>query len=482
MRDTVGRAPVSHLTVIAAAAVLAVVSTLVPSATAVARTSPTTSTPHPGAVASSVLSQPTAGHAYRHGALPLRDSDAGRAAAPLLVPASSADTTEPAPHNLGVSIRGEATSGGGPVVTGTPHVYLVFWGSQWGTETTTGGYDHFSGDPDGLAPDLEAFFAGLGTDNELWSAIATQYCDGVRDRTKTCPLSPTADHVGYPTPVPSILPRVWEDTSYTPTVGTFPGQEVAGASAVQIAREAAKAAAHLGDTSQQAQFFIVSPHFADPDGWLDPTDGYCAYHDDTGVFRGEVTGPRVEYTNFPYVPDAGTEACSSTGKAGLLDGVTETASHEYVETQTDPYPASGWTDARGEEVADKCEYLSPGQPGAATYLTLATGTFDVQGIWANDSGKKGGCETAHAPIYVTAPSKQKSVVGSPVSLAVSAFDVRGSTPTYGATRLPAGLAINHTTGVITGTPVGHAHTRVTVTASETLGSTSAAFTWVVTRH
>ena len=465
----------------AGVALVAVVTAFLPSAAARAGTSPvpTSATRH-DVPSASALSQPTAGHEYRHGALPLRGIHAGRIAASHLVPASGSEAPDPAPHNLGDSIRGDVASGGGPVVTGTPRVYIVFWGSQWGTETTVGAFDQFGGDPDGLAPDLEAFFAGLGTDNELWSAIATQYCDGVLKRTKSCPLSPTADHVGYPTPVASILPRVWEDTSYTPPAGTRPGQEVAGASGLQIAQEAARAAAHFGDTSVQAQYFIVSPHLTDPDGWLDPRDGYCAYHDDTADFS--VAGPSVEYTNFPYVPDAGIESCSSTGKDGVLDGVTETASHEFTETQTDPYPASGWTDARGEEVADKCAYLNPGLPGAATYLTLATGTFDVQGIWANDSGRKGGCETSHAPIFMTAPTKQKSVAGTPVSLAVSAFDVRGTNLTYRATGLPAGLAINPTTGVITGTPTGHARTRVTVTASESLGSLSATFSWVVTRH
>ena len=50
----------------------------------------------------------------------------------------------------------------------------------------------------------------------------------------------------------------------------------------------------------------------------------------------------------------------------------------------------------GYEVADKCAWISSGQ-GAATNIALATGSFPVQGTWANDfNGGRGGCETTHA--------------------------------------------------------------------------------------
>ena len=57
--------------------------------------------------------------------------------------------------------------GGGGVTTGPPKVYVVFWGSQWGAEgTDTNGYLTLSGDPDGVAPYLQAFIKGIGTDGE----------------------------------------------------------------------------------------------------------------------------------------------------------------------------------------------------------------------------------------------------------------------------------------------------------------------------
>src|SRR5258708_2118524 len=101
------------------------------------------------------------GHAYRHGAVPFRGHQHAN---------SGAATSS---HNL--RYRG-AISGVG-VTTGSPRVYLVFWGSQWGTQgTNASGNATFSGDPKGMAPDLQAFFKGIGTGSESWSGVMTQYC------------------------------------------------------------------------------------------------------------------------------------------------------------------------------------------------------------------------------------------------------------------------------------------------------------------
>jgi len=353
-------------------------------------------------------------------------------------------------------------------VTGAPKVYLVFWGSQWGSQSTgAGGYDVYSGDPDGLAPNLQAFFDGLGTNNEPWSAILTQYCQGVPVGTKICPLSPSTNHVAYPsTPV---LAGVWEDTSSALTAAT--GE--------QIAQEGANAARHFSNPPG-AQYVIVSPTGSDPDQWLSPRNGYCAYHDNTGDFLGSVNVPNVPYTNMPYVPDVGAE-CSSFFHPGVLDGADETISHEYAEVLTDPFPSSGWTDRHGNEVADKCENLIGGQPGGSTYVSLATGVFAVQGIWANDLGKRGGCENTHSPILIVIPGKQRGVDGTPLSLQISASDVRGRSLNYTAVGLPGGLAINATSGIISGTPQRPGRSASSVAASDGAASTAADFVWVIRR-
>ena len=56
----------------------------------------------------------------------------------------------------------------------------------------------------------------------------------------------------------------------------------------------------------------------------------------------------------------------------------------------------------------------------------------------------------------------------------------GQTLTYSATGLPAGLSINSSTGLITGTPTTAATSSTTVTVKDTTGATgSASFTWTI---
>ncbi len=413
-----------------------------------------------------------AGHPYRHGAVPFLGTQTN------------------APTNPGATSLNDLNYGGGisgvGVTTGAEKVYLVFWGSQWGTQGTNGsGYATFSGDSKGLAPDVQAFMKGLGTGGETWSGVMTQYCQGVATGAQTCPASNT-QHVAYPTG--GALAGVWEDTSSVAP---------AAASAHAIGAEAVNAATHFGNTTQasnlNAQYVIISPTGTNPDGYK--SGGFCAWHDYTGDSTldggGAVNSPdgTLAFTNLPYLPDAG----ASCGKGfvnnpGTLDGVTIVEGHEYAETITDTWPAGGWTDASGEETGDKCAWISSGQ-GAAQNITLSTGSFPVQSTWANDfSSGTGGCEVSHAivtnpgnTVTVTNPGNQTSTVGTAVSLQIQASDsASGQTLTYSATGLPAGLSINSSTGLISGTPTTAATTSVTVTATDATGAHgSASFSWTV---
>ena len=171
----------------------------------------------------------------------------------------------------GAGAQSGVSFGGGSVVTGSPKVFLVFWGSGWGSPSTgLGGYEDYSGDPDGLAPNLQAFFAGLGTNNESWSAIVTQYCQGVPVGTKTCPPAPSTNHVAYPSS--TVLGGVWEDTVQRP----WPPPPRNRSPKKQFS------AAFTSRNPPGAQYVIVSPTGTDPDQWLSPRNGYCAYHDSTG--------------------------------------------------------------------------------------------------------------------------------------------------------------------------------------------------------
>ena len=86
-------------------------------------------------------------------------------------------------------------------------------------------------------------------------------------------------------------------------------------------------------------------------------------------------------------------------------------------------------------------------------------------------------------LILSSPGDQTSTEGVPVSLALTAQDASSRTLTYTASGLPAGLSINASSGLISGTtPVGQGSSDsspVTVTVSDGLVSVSQTFNWAV---
>ncbi len=94
---------------------------------------------------------------------------------------------------------------------------------------------------------------------------------------------------------------------------------------------------------------------------------------------------------------------------------------------------------------------------------------------------------AHAPgpcsstVTVTNPGNQTTAVGRLVSLPIKTTDSDVGPVTTTATGLPAGLGINPTTGVITGTPTTAGSNTVVITAKDAAGATgTTTFTWTIT--
>ena len=328
---------------------------------------------------------PAVGHPYRHGVVPTREAASQMRAyqASHVAAASGA--------NL---MFGGAVDGIG-VTTGTPKVFLIFWGTQWGTSSTdANGNTALSGDPSGMAPRLQQLFKGVGSGNELWSGVTTQYCEGVAKDAQTCPA--TAPHVGYPTG--GALAGVWVDQR-----GAAPQQ----ATEHQLGQEAIDGANHFGNTSaaknRSAQYVVVSPTKTTPDGFNNGGN-FCAWHDwngDTTLIGGPIDSHNIgdiAFTNLPYVTDAGG-SCGARfvhhDASGDTEGITIVEGHEYAETITDQNPPGGWVDGGGEENGDKCAWLTSG-PGAIAYVPFTTGAFTMQSTWANDAnGGTGGCEMSH---------------------------------------------------------------------------------------
>lgn len=334
---------------------------------------------------------------------------------------------------------------GGPVQL-TPHVYIVFWGSKWSSETAIENY-------------LLNFYKGLGqtTNGDTWSPTVWQY----------------GDSSGHPTFGSSLLAGSWVDTTDAVPATVAP---------TDLANEAGEAANHFAIPETTAadndQIVIASqpgtcfaPEEIDGDSTLTfagscgtvQSTGYCAFHSS--------------------VTDAGAECGENfvnAGSKGTDDGFSIDAGHETMETITDPLD-NAWIDPNddtsGGEVADKCAW--GGEPFGLTdpvgNVALGTGTFAVQSLWSNSAG---GCSMD--PVSVTTPAAQSSTLGKAVSLKISAT-VNSTTPlTYTASGLPAGLTVSKTTGVISGTPGVTAGTftpKVTLAYND--GSRSVSFSWKV---
>lgn len=426
-------------------------------------------------------------HAYRQGVVPFMASLA-RMRAWAGPPRSGARAITSSKLRYG-----GGTDGIG-VTTGHEKVYLVFWGSQWGTAGKDGsGNVTLAGDRSHEVPLLQRLFKGLGTGGETWSGVATQFCQGVPAGATSCPASDN-QHVAYPSG--GALAGVWADER-----AAAPGR----ATGHQIGVEAVTAAAHFGNitaaSNRNAQYVILSPTGTHPDGFNTPSGDFCGWHDwngDSTLPGGPVSSPygHIAFSNLPYITDAG-RACGenfvNSGMAGLLDGVSIVNGHEYAETITDQNPTGGWTDPSGDETADLCQWNTG--PGATTAnLTLTTGTFAMQPLWVNGTGRAGGtCELTHAvvgngggtgggnTVEVTNPGAQRAQRYAAVSLHIQAADsASGQTLSYSAAGLPPGLLIRPSTGTIIGRPSWMGVYSVTVTVTDTTGATgSVTFSWTV---
>jgi endo-1,4-beta-xylanase len=107
--------------------------------------------------------------------------------------------------------------------------------------------------------------------------------------------------------------------------------------------------------------------------------------------------------------------------------------------------------------------------GTMNYQVLATESFGG-GSGSSSVTLGGGGGGGGNTVSVTNPGNQSGTVGTAQSVQIRATDSGGAALTYSATGLPAGLSINSSTGLISGTPTASGSSSVTVTARDSTGA------------
>ena len=216
---------------------------------------------------------------------------------------------------------------GGGVQT-APHIYAIFWGSNWEQEPW-----------ETLRSQIETMYRTVS--GSAWQGILTQYFGSNG-------LIPTTNSLSTYVDTESTLPF-----SYEPITNT---EE-------EVTRVINRMHWEKGGSNQ----FVVLPA---PGTHYSGVKEYCGWHavDDSSM--------DVPMSFIPYAGDEPFRGerynCPSyDGSRNASNATSMIASHEYAESATDPYPATGWADVIGEnatEVADLCAYYHDKELSAGVWV------------------------------------------------------------------------------------------------------------------
>ena len=264
----------------------------------------------------------------------------------------------------------------GGTVSTVPAVYISWWGSQWNTGFSTGGYSSAK-----AQTYITGFFGNVG--GSSWHRIDSQYCQGVPVGTVNCGSS--GQHITNPT---GELKGTWVDTTSVPT---SPTQTAIFNAAVRLVN-------HFG-YSANAIYLVFTPSGHSMSGF---GTQWCAWHD-----NATSSGHNIAYGYIPYMPNAGSSCgmnfVNGTNNSygnGYFDGFSIVAGHEFMEAETDMRPETSvaWQGPGGgsDENADKCAWNQNG--GTSKNITLGSQVYAIQPIWSNNSTTSSGshCVTSHS--------------------------------------------------------------------------------------
>ncbi|RUP49139.1 phosphate-induced protein 1 conserved region-domain-containing protein [Jimgerdemannia flammicorona] len=121
-------------------------------------------------------------------------------------------------------------------------------------------------------------------------------------------------------------------------------------------------------------FLLTSPDVAVTSGLCSQ---YCGYHNNFKLGSKDIKFALVGDLSNCLSGCAPDNINSSPNNSPGVDGMGSVIAHEMMEAISDPDPSSGWTDASGNENADKCAYVY------GTESTLSNGAkynIDINGV------------------------------------------------------------------------------------------------------
>src|ERR1700733_15017037 len=202
----------------------------------------------------------------------------------------------------------------------------------------------------------------------------------------------------------------------------------------------------------------------------DPDTGYLIYYEGSWTGIGGTSAAAPLWAAFTALVDA-SSTCA--GKSiGFANPLLYSAA------------ASAYSSDFSDVTSGNNDYTPDGYHGglypAGTAYDMASGLGSPNGATLPAALCSGGSTTGNT-VTVTNPGNQTSTVGTAVSLQIHASDsASGQTLTYSASGLPAGLSINSSSGLISGTPTTAGSSSATVTAKDTTGASgTATFTWTI---
>ncbi|WP_214175990.1 Ig-like domain-containing protein [Geomobilimonas luticola] len=174
----------------------------------------------------------------------------------------------------------------------------------------------------------------------------------------------------------------------------------------------------------------------------------------------------------PVVTNPGAQTSAEGATVSLPIAATDADGNTLSYSATG-LPAGLSINSASGVISGTLGYAAAGSYNATVTVTDGTAPVNVSFIWTVT-------DVDRAPT-ITNPGNQSSAEGAVVNLNIVASDPDGTAVSYTATGLPAGLAINTTTGAVTGTVAfGAAATNtVTVTVTSNGKTAQTTFTWTV---